>query len=480
MRIQIGRRFDLTVKRKAHDLITHVPTSRGWFNIASIKEGFAGAWQRSVVTPVQDSLQHPTFWSCVTLISSDIAKCCFYLTKEDDDGIYSDVDVAAFSPVLRKPNHYQNRIQFNEQWAQSKLCHGNTLVLKGRDRRGVVDSLYILDWTRCKPMVSPRGQVYYALSTDQLAADALDALRDGTNDRGDGNVIVPAREVIHDRWNTFYHPLVGLSPIYASGHLALHGLKIVGNSMRLASQGFQPGGVVTSAEVISQDNIDKFEKLWEDNYAGPENTGKIVVLGGGLKFEKPPVMTAVDAEIIKQLNWDDEKICSTLHVPGFMVGVGGAPNYNNIESLKLQYYSQCLQIHIESMELGLGEGLGAVDAGYEIEADVEEAILRMDLATRTKIEADGIKGGLSTVNEGRKALNKKPKKGGDVIYLQEQDHSIEWLAARDAQGPPPPTAARPPAQSVAPAAPKGIDRDALLIATAKRLEALRISDGVAA
>lgn len=473
MRIQIGS-LDLTVRRKAQDLVTHLPTSRGWFNISQIKESFAGAWQRSVITPVQDSLQHPTFWSCVTLISSDIAKCCFYLTEEDANGIYNEVEIAAFSPVLRRPNHYQNRIQFNEQWAQSKLCHGNTLVLKGRDGRGIVDALYILDWTRCKPLVSPQGQVYYSLSTDSLAADALDALRDGTSDRGDGSVVVPAREVIHDRWNTFYHPLVGLSPIYAAGHLTLHGLKIVGNSMRLAAQGFQPGGVVTSAEVISQDNIDKFEKLWQDNYAGPENTGKIVVLGGGLKFEKPPVMTAVDAEIIKQLNWDDEKICSVFHVPGFMVNVGPAPSDANVEGPKLRYYSQCLQIHVESMELCYGEGLGTIDAGYEVTADVDEALLRMDSATRMKIETDAIKGGISTVNEGRAVFNKKPVKGGDTVYLQEQDHSVAWLAERDAQGPPPPVSARPPAPSV-PAAPpeppkKGIDVGEALALVRRGLE----------
>ena len=28
---------------------------------------------------------------------------------------------------------------------------------------------------------------------------------------------VPAREIIHDRRNTFYHPLVGLSKMYAAG-----------------------------------------------------------------------------------------------------------------------------------------------------------------------------------------------------------------------------------------------------------------------
>jgi phage portal protein BeeE len=29
-------------------------------------------------------------------------------------------------------------------------------------------------------------------------------------------VIVPAREIIHDRFNCLFHPLVGISPLYAA------------------------------------------------------------------------------------------------------------------------------------------------------------------------------------------------------------------------------------------------------------------------
>ena len=45
----------------------------------------------------------------------------------------------------------------------SKLIHGNTYVLKQRDRRGVVVANYILDPTRVKPLVSADGGVYYEI-----------------------------------------------------------------------------------------------------------------------------------------------------------------------------------------------------------------------------------------------------------------------------------------------------------------------------
>ncbi|WP_349816139.1 hypothetical protein [Escherichia coli] len=36
-------------------------------------------------------------------------------------------------------------------------------------------------------------------------------------------VTVPAREVIHDRFNCFFHPLIGLPPVYAAGLAATQG-----------------------------------------------------------------------------------------------------------------------------------------------------------------------------------------------------------------------------------------------------------------
>lgn len=57
----------------------------------------------------------------------------------------------SFSPVIKRPNHYQNRIQFYETWVLSKLTSGNTYVLKIRDGRGVVIKMFGPDPRRVVP-----------------------------------------------------------------------------------------------------------------------------------------------------------------------------------------------------------------------------------------------------------------------------------------------------------------------------------------
>ena len=449
-------------KAAGGELITHLPSPSAWWPV--IKESFTGAWQRDIVVSVQDALSHPTFWGCVTLIASDVAKCRPKLVESDAQGIKTEVDNPAYSPVLRRPNHYQNRIQFYTYWLMSKLMWGNAYALKERDARGVVVAIYLLDPSRVRPMVSPNGDVYYALQQDLLSGIT------------EASLVVPAREIIHDIAFAPYHPLCGVSPVYACGQAALQALTIASNTTKLFKHGTQNGGILTAPGEISEANQKKLEDWWMANYAGPQNIGRVAVLGGGLKFEKPSMMSAVDAQLIDQLKWDDEKICAVFHVPPYKVGVGPIPSYNNVEALGQEYYGDCLQIHIESMELCLTEGL-ELKAGYEVEFDLE-ALNRMDSAQRMTVATQGVVGGVLSPNEARARFNLRPVKGGNTPYLQQQNYSLAALDRRDNAPPAPPLPARPAAED--PDEEEDDDEDEKTLDSAELLAAVLKGLGVAA
>src|SRR4051812_34744409 len=88
--------------------------SGGWWPV--IRESFAGAWQRNVEIETESVLSFSAVYSCVTLIASDIGKLRIKLVEQDANRIWQETESTAFSPVLRKPNHYQTRIKFIEQW----------------------------------------------------------------------------------------------------------------------------------------------------------------------------------------------------------------------------------------------------------------------------------------------------------------------------------------------------------------------------
>lgn len=415
-------------------MVTHVPTPlNGWLGgfIGTIRESFAGAWQRNIEISAQDVMTHPTAWACVTLIAADISKLRIKLVEQDTDGIWNEIESKSFSPFLKKPNRYQNRIKFVENWLLSKLTRGNAYILKERDNRNVVTGGHVLDPSRVQVLVASDGSVFYQLSTDYLSG-----IQPST-------VSVPASEIIHDVMVGLYHPLCGLSPIHACGLAATQGLKTMNQSAKFFENNSRPGGVLTAPGKISADTAQRIKEHWDANYAGEANYGKVAVLGDGLKYEAMSV-NASDAQLIEQLKWGDEKICSVYHVPPYMVGVGPMPTYNNIEALNQQYYSQCLQNLIECIELLLDEGLefgrSSETSKFGTEFDIEGGLLRMDSSTRVKAAGEAIKAGMS-INEARKRYHDLgPTEGGETVYLQEQNWPLRLLNARQLPPDRPPTA----------------------------------------
>ncbi len=229
-----------------------------------------------------------------------------------------------------------------------------------------------------------------------------------------------------------FHPLVGVSPIYAAGFAALQGLNIRTTSDKFFTNGSRPGGVLTAPGAIAQATADRLKTYWDTNFSG-NNTGKIAVLGDGLKYEAM-AMTAEQSQMVEQLRMTDEDIAKCFHMPRHKVGIGPDPTYTNISALQQQYYTDCLQKHIVTLQLKLTKGLGldnVVGKTLAIEFDLDDLQL-MDSMSRIEACAKAVGSGAMSPNEGRfRYMDLGPVKGGDTPYLQVQNFALSALARRD-------------------------------------------------
>lgn len=391
-------------------------SSRGWW--PWVKEPYTGAWQKNDEWTADTVLAYHAVYACITLIANDIGKLRETLVEQDANGIWREIKVPAFSPVLKRPNRYQNHIQFKQWWMTSKLIRGNAYALKQRDNRGIVTNLYLLDPSRVQVLVSPDGSIFYQLSSDNLSGLQED-------------LTVPASEIIHDRMNCLFHPLVGVSPLYAAGQAAMIGLNVEKNSSNFFGNGSNPGGILTAPGAISDDTAKRLADYFNANFTG-ENAGKVAAVGDGLKFE-PLRMSSVDAQLIEQLKWSAEVVCSVFHVPPYKIGVGTMPTFNNIEALQQDYYNTCLQSLIEEYEAVKDDGLGLDGDTRGIELDLS-GLLRMDTAAQVTALTAEVNGSIATINEARKARNRPPVDGGNSVWMQQQDTSLAALAERDKNG----------------------------------------------
>jgi HK97 family phage portal protein len=399
-------------KKNAPNWMSNVFGGGGWFPV--VREPFGGAWQRNLECSPETALSHTAVFACITRISSDIGKMALMLVAEVEDDVYEETTSPAFSPVLNKPNSFQTHIDFKESWIISKLRTGNTFVLKQRDNRGVVTALHVLNPLRVQPLVATDGSIFY-----QLSADNISELPE--------SVVVPASEIIHDRMNCLFHPLIGISPLFAAALPAAVGLEIEKNSARFYLNGAKISGIITAPGNIGDEQASELKKKFNAGYTG-ENAGKVAILGDGLKFTQL-TMSSVDAQMIEQLKMSDLQVCTVFQMPPHKVGVGTMPSYDNIEALNQQYLSDCLQTLIEKMEQLLEEGLGIKDP-YDILLDTD-ALLRMDQKTQMNTLGEGVARGMLAPNDARKKLGLRKAAGGDTPYLQQQNFSLKALSKRD-------------------------------------------------
>lgn len=378
--------------------------------LGMIRDIFTGSWQ--TVTPLEaaDALRAKAVYACINRIAQDISKLDFRAVA-DNQGVPEPARWHWVSKLLIRPNHYQTRIQFIEAWIVSRLISGNVYVLKTRDVEGRVNGLHVLHPGRVTVLVADDGSVFYRISADTLAGEPIERT-------------VPASEIIHDRFNCLHHPLIGVSPIYACGMAAAQSQSIQSSSTALFQNMARPSGFLVTPNKLSQEGATLLKAQFDSKHSG-KNQGGVAVLTEGVDF-KPMVMSAVDAQLINQLQWTDEAICSVFSVPAYMVGVGPLPNYSNIQSLNQQYYSQCLQSHIEAIELSLDDGLG-LGGDYWVESDLD-GLLRMDTASLFEANNLAVGGGWMKPNEARRRAGLPPVEGGDTPYMQQQNFALAALA----------------------------------------------------
>ena len=413
-----------------------------------VREPFTGAWQRNMELDNRACvLAFSAVYSCVSIVSQDVGKLRCKLTEKTKDGIWVEITRSSpFIAVLEKPNRYETRIQFFSRWVISLMLYGNTYVLKERDARGVVTDLYVLPPERVTPRVAPDGSIWYSIGTDWLSGVET-------------SITVPASEIIHDRINCLFHPLVGVSPIYACGASATQGNRIQAQSAKFFENMSRPSGMLTAPGAIDDETAARLKIEFEKNLGGG-NIGRLLVAGSSLKYE-PMTMPPVDAQLIEQLKWTVEDVARCFRVPLYMLDAGPIPGDRNIEAMQRMYYTQTLQAIIEGIEVLLDEGLelnkNNPTLPYATEFDLD-ALLRMDTQARFAAYETAVRGSWMAPNEARARENYAPVEGGDSPMAQQQNFSLAALAKRDASNDPfatssptsPPAAlpAPPPAPAV--------------------------------
>ena len=212
----------------------------------------------------------------------------------------------------------------------------------------------------------------------------------------------------------------------------------------------RPSGQLTSPDEIGDETADRLKREFEERFSGA-NVGRLLVAGSGLKYEAM-TMPAEQAQLIEQLGWTGEDCVRPFLVPAYKLGLGNPPTFNNIGQLSQEYYSTCLQGHMDGIETLLSEGLGlALNLRVDID---EEGLLRMDPLARADRAQKLMQAGAMAPDQARATEGwlPLPDGAGKVPFMQQQNYPVTVLAKRtDLMPQPAPAAPAGPAPAPAPA-----------------------------
>lgn len=415
----------------------------------SPQEPFVQAWQKNM-----DGKNHrdplmlafSAVYACVEIISQDIAKMPIQLMNIDQvDGVSQSVAMRnAYHRLLRNPNDYQTALQFVQFMVACILMRGNAYILQVFDQRGVPNQMHLLHPDRVKVLVHPMSkEVFYEYSPH---ANDMAPMSEVFTER-ETTFVIPSRYIIHHRINCLWHPLVGVSPLYAGAVSAATGGRIMMNSERFFGNMSRPSGVLTSDGEIGDVTAERLKREFEANYSGG-NIGKTAVLGDGLKWQSM-VLTSVDAQLIEQLKWTIEDVARVFRVPMYLLNDTTRMTYKNSEQAAQSYFQGCLQFHVEAIEAEFAKAFNVVEGVQEVRFDVS-VLFRMDMEERFNAYGKGITSGVISPNEARAMEGKGPIKGGEEPRMQMQYVPLSQIEELNAQNAAKPVGAPAPAPAPAP------------------------------
>lgn len=381
-----------------------------WFAL----DPLAAGWQRNLEIDHYGLRQIPVVAAARHLYRSAFAQMRAEHHRHAADGTVENVRTSAASRVLVHPNAYESGAELQARLIDGMILHGEIAVLGLRNERFEIREMHVIPHRSWSMTVDQETKaIYYLVSnTGDLLTPA------------DATIAVPARDILHLRWATPRHPLIGESPLAAAGLAAGVNVALTRSQATFFNHMRRPSGILTTDMTLTRDQMRQLREAF-DEQAKRLDQGGIPILAGGMKFE-PMSISSQDAEVIAALRMSNEEIARALGVPPVLLGDLSHATLNNVEQMIHAWLAYSLGGQLERFERAMDRFFGFDSRKDRVEMDLS-ALLRTDLAARMDALGKGVMGGVLTPNEARRREGLSPLPGGDEAFLQRQQTPVSLL-----------------------------------------------------
>ena len=229
-----------------------------------------------------------------------------------------------------------------------------------------------------------------------------------------------------------YNPLFrwrGLSPLYSAAYSIDTLNEYAKSNKAMLENGMTPSGVLWTDSEVSDTSFNRLQEQFNGKYAGAKNSGKPMILDGGLKWQgmsfSPRDMEFVSGKRLSQLD-----VCQVLRVPPQIIGIEGSQTFANYEQARAAFYEDEVIPMVNGL---LSELLGFLRKDFKL-PQTYKLIVDTDGITALeprRAERNKVIDGLTSlkVDEKRAAMGYESTEGGDVILVDSSKIPLDMAGA---------------------------------------------------
>ncbi|MBY0407723.1 MAG: phage portal protein [Rickettsiales bacterium] len=273
-------------------------------------------------------------YRAIEMIAVAGASVVFDLMSVGSRGVRKEVKAHPLLEMMARPNPGQSGAEFFQALYKYRLISGNAFVQAAGPKDGAPKELYLLRPDRVAIIAGkgmlPAGYRY----------TAGEVTRDFPVDRVSG-----MGAVLHVK---HFHPLndwYGLSPVEAAAYSIDQHNQSGAWNQALLQNGARPSGALVvrpdaaAGGVLSEDQYARMKQQIDEQFTGPANAGRPLLLEGGLDW-KEMSLTPRDMDFVQAKHASARDIALAFGVPPQLLGIPGDNTYSNLQEARLALWEQ--------------------------------------------------------------------------------------------------------------------------------------------
>lgn len=306
--------------------------------------------------------------------------------------------------LLKRPSSEKSGADFFTENISNLLLYGCSYILSSKPSGNGPAELYNLHSSMMENLFSANHLVAYKY-------------------RGGGNEQVfhidPVSRVSRILYLKNYNPYdsqKGLSSLSAAAKpINLHA-RIMDWNRSLLRNAIRPSGALVFQDgngYLTDEQFKRLQQQFYDNFSGASNSGKPLVLEGGLKWQETSNAERFE-KFIELKDSSARDIAIAFNVPPQLLGINGDNTYSNMQEARLALWEENIIPLLDKYADALSSWL-SYWYGEELIVDFDREAISVLTERRENLWSKIANANFMTINEKRLFVGLGPIKGGDII-----------------------------------------------------------------